>query len=89
MSGYARIGFRRTRATARLVMRNRPLMMFVVAFMLFNDGVRTTIAMASIYATETLDLEITVVIGAVLIVQFIAFFGAMGFGRVGRGPSPW
>jgi UMF1 family MFS transporter len=58
------------------------LLVFVVAFMLFNDGVQTTIAMASIYATETLDLSLTVVIGAVLIVQFVAFFGAMGFGRL-------
>jgi UMF1 family MFS transporter len=58
------------------------LLVFVIAFMLFNDGVQTTIAMASIYATETLDLELTIVIGAVLIVQFIAFFGAMGFGRL-------
>jgi UMF1 family MFS transporter len=64
------------------VIRNRPLLVFVIAFMLFNDGVQTTIAMASIYATETLDLGLTVVIGAVLIVQFVAFFGAMGFGRL-------
>jgi UMF1 family MFS transporter len=63
-------------------MRNRPLLVFVIAFVLFNDGVQTTIAMASIYATETLGLDITVVIGAVLIVQFVAFFGAIGFGRL-------
>jgi UMF1 family MFS transporter len=81
-SQYLSIGFRRVVATTRLVVRNRPLLIFVIAFMLFNDGVQTTIAMASIYATETLDLDITVVIGAVLIVQFIAFFGAMGFGRL-------
>lgn len=38
--------------------------------------------MAAVYATETLDLDITVVIGGVLIVQFIAFFRAMGLGRL-------
>ncbi len=80
--GYARLGVRRTVATTRLVVRNRPLLLFVVAFMLFNDGVQTTIAMASIYATETLGLEITIVITAVLVVQFVAFFGAIGFGRL-------
>jgi MFS transporter, UMF1 family len=79
---YARLGLTRTLATTGLVIRNRPLLVFVIAFMLFNDGVQTTIAMASIYATETLDLGLTVVIGAVLIVQFVAFFGAMGFGRL-------
>ncbi len=81
-AGYTRIGFRRTIVTTRLLMRNRPLLVFVIAFVLFNDGVQTTIAMASIYATETLGLDITVVIGAVLIVQFVAFFGAIGFGRL-------
>ena len=80
--GYTRIGVTRTVATLGKVARNRPLLVFVIAFMLFNDGVQTTIAMAAVYATETLDLGITIVIGAVLIVQFIAFFGAMGFGRL-------
>jgi UMF1 family MFS transporter len=66
----------------RKVARNRPLLVFIVAFMLFNDGVQTTIALAAVYATETLGLDITMVIGGVLVVQFIAFFGAMGFGRL-------
>jgi MFS transporter, UMF1 family len=79
---YARFGFRRTLATLRKVGRNRPLLLFIIAFMLFNDGVQTTIALAAVYATETLDLDITIVIGGVLLVQFIAFFGAMGFGRL-------
>jgi MFS transporter, UMF1 family len=63
------------------VVKDRPLLLFIVAFILFNDGVQTTIAMASVYATETLRLGITVIIAAVLIVQFVAFFGAMAFGR--------
>ncbi len=79
---YTRLGFSRTIATTRKVAHNRPLLVFIVAFILFNDGVQTTIAMAAIYATETLELGITIVIVGVLIVQFIAFFGAMGFGRL-------
>lgn len=79
---YARFGFGRTLATMRKVARNRPLLVFIVAFMLFNDGVQTTIALAAVYATETLDLGITIVVGGVLVVQFVAFFGAMGFGRL-------
>jgi UMF1 family MFS transporter len=79
---YARFGFGRSLATLRKVARNRPLLVFIVAFMLFNDGVQTTIALAAVYATETLGLDITIVVGGVLVVQFIAFFGAMGFGRL-------
>jgi MFS transporter, UMF1 family len=79
---YTRFGFSRTFATLKKVAHNRPLLLFIIAFMLFNDGVQTTIALAAIYATETLDLGITIVIVGVLLVQFIAFFGAMGFGRL-------
>jgi MFS transporter, UMF1 family len=79
---YTRFGFRRTFATLKKVAHNRPLLLFIIAFMLFNDGVQTTIALAAVYATETLDLGITIVIVGVLLVQFIAFFGAMGFGRL-------
>ena len=78
---YAGIGFIRTIRSSGRVFRNRPLLVFVIAFILFNDGVQTTIALASIYATETLELGITIVIVAVLLVQFIAYFGAMAFGR--------
>ena len=44
------------------MVHNRPLVVFIIAFMLFNDGVQTTIALAAIYATETLELGITIVI---------------------------
>lgn len=81
-AAYARLGFGRTIGTLRKVVHNRPLLIFIIAFMLFNDGVQTTIAMAAVYATETLDLGITIVIVGVLLVQFIAFFGALGFGRL-------
>lgn len=78
---YLAIGVRRTVETTVKVARNRPLRTFALAFILFNDGVQTTIALASVYATDTLELDVTVVIVAVLLVQFIAFFGAMAFGR--------
>ena len=85
---YTRFGFSRTLHVAK-VAHNRPLLVFIIAFMLFNDGVQTTIALAAVYATETLDLGITIVIVGVLLVQFIAFFGAIGFGvwRIESGPS--
>lgn len=67
---------------------HRPLLVFVVAFILFNDGVQTTIAMASIYATETLELGITIVIVAVLLVQFVAFSGRWLSGGTRCGSEP-
>jgi MFS transporter, UMF1 family len=76
---YLRIGFGRTAGTARRLIAFPQLLLFVVAFMLYNDGVQTTISLSAAYAGDTLDLDITVIIVAFLIVQFIAYFGALGF----------
>ena len=76
---YARIGFGRTIGTARRLLGFPQLLLFVVAFVLYNDGVQTTISLSAAYAGGTLDLEITTIIIAFLIVQFIAYFGALGF----------
>ena len=81
-SSYASIGFRRTLATAKKLLGFKQILLFVIAFMLYNDGVQTTIAMTSVYATDTLNLEIETILVAFLIVQFIAFFGALAFGIV-------
>ena len=82
VAAYLAIGFRRTIGTARKLLGFKQMLLFVIAFMLYNDGVQTTIAMTSVYATDTLNLEIETILVAFLIVQFIAFFGALAFGLV-------
>jgi UMF1 family MFS transporter len=64
-------------------LRNRPVtLMFLLAFLVYNDGVQTVITLSATYATEELDLGQSVVIGAVLLVQFVAFGGALLLGRL-------
>src|SRR5262249_46838399 len=64
-------------------LRNRPVtLMFLLAFLIYNDGVQTVITMAATYATEELKLGQSVVISAVLLVQFVAFGGALLLGRL-------
>ncbi len=50
--------------------------------MFYNDGTQTVINISGAYAEETLGLSITEIIIAFLIVQFIAFGGAIMFGRI-------
>ena len=76
---YIRVGFARTWATTRRLFGFPHLLLFVVAFILYNDGIQTTINVSAAYAGSTLDLDITIIILAFLIVQFIAYFGALGF----------
>ncbi len=77
---YAGIGFGRTWATVRKLLGFKQLLLFLVAYMIYNDGVQTVINMASIYATGTLKLSTTAIMVTLLIVQIVAFFGALIFG---------
>ncbi len=77
---YAAIGFARTAATARKLMGFRQILLFVVAYMFYNDGTQTVINISGAYAEQTLELDITTIGVAFLIVQFVAFGGALFFG---------
>ncbi|HHC08591.1 MAG TPA: MFS transporter [Actinobacteria bacterium] len=81
----ARAGFARTWATTRRLRAFPNLLLFVVAFLLYNDGVQTIIALTSVYASETLGLTTPVVLGTFLVVQFVAVGGALLFGRLAEG----
>ncbi|MGQ0849360.1 MAG: MFS transporter [Actinomycetota bacterium] len=77
---FIRIGFARTAATTRRLRLFPQLLMFLVAFLLYNDGVQTVISISAAYATETLGLETGQIAIAFLIVQMVAFVGALSFG---------
>ena len=79
---YLRVGMRRTAETTKRLRRFPDLLRFVLAFILYNDGVQTVIAIAPFYAKETLDLETETLALGILMVQAIAVVGALGFGRL-------
>src|SRR3954447_12963044 len=81
-SAAARNGFRQLATTLR-EMRAFPLTLwFLGAYLLFNDGVQTVIALSATYAIEELRLEQSVLTGAILMVQVVAIAGALGLGRL-------
>jgi UMF1 family MFS transporter len=80
--GATTSGFRQLAATLK-GMRAFPLTLwFLGAYLLFNDGVQTVISLSATYASEELGLEQSVLTGAILMVQVVAVFGALGLGRV-------
>jgi len=79
---YSRLGIHRTVATMKRLRRFPQLLTFVLAFVLYNDGVQTVIAIAPFYAKETLDLETKTLALGILMVQLIAVAGALFFGRL-------
>lgn len=80
VSKMATIGFSRTFTTAARLRHFPQLLLFVVAFMLYNDGVQTTINISAAFGSSTLGLSTTDIALTFLIVQFVAFGGAYFFG---------
>jgi MFS transporter, UMF1 family len=76
--------FRELGTTFRGLRRYPLTLRFLVAFLLYNDGVATVLAASAIFAAEELLLGQDVIIGAVLLVQFVAFGGALGLGHLAR-----
>jgi len=80
LAKMAAIGFKRTFATAAKLTKFPQLLLFVVAYMLYTDGVQTTINVSAAYGADTLELTTTDIALTFLIVQFVAFGGALFFG---------
>lgn len=53
--------------------------LFLLAYFFYNDGVQTVIAVSSQFGQEELNLSISTLTTVILIVQFVAFGGALLF----------
>ena len=64
-------------------MRGYPMTLtFLVAYLFYNDGIQTVIVSASTYGEKQLGFGTSVLIATILLVQFVAFVGALLFGRL-------
>ncbi|MBO9324749.1 MAG: MFS transporter [Roseiflexus sp.] len=79
---YVTIGFKQLWETLRKARNYPQTLLFLGAYLLYNDGIQTVIALASQFGAEELKLEQSTLISAILMVQFVAFVGALAFGRV-------
>ncbi|HKG51922.1 MAG TPA: MFS transporter [Actinomycetales bacterium] len=55
---------------------------FLLAYLFFNDGIQTVIAASSVYGARQLGFGTSQLIVTILLVQLVAFFGALLFGRL-------
>jgi UMF1 family MFS transporter len=81
---YATIGFKQLRHTLRTMPRYRQTMLFLIAYLLYNDGIQTIIALSAQFAAQELGMQTPALVQLILMVQFIAFFGALGFGHLAK-----
>jgi MFS transporter, UMF1 family len=83
-------GLKQVAATIRELRRLPETFRFLMAYMLYNDGIQTVISTASVFLAQELFVarglpaDQSFLIGLVLMIQFIAFFGALLFERIAR-----
>jgi UMF1 family MFS transporter len=80
--GLVRAAFGQLATTLRDLRRYPQTLRFLLAYLFFNDGIQTVIYGASIFAAEELGLARGQLITSILLVQFVAFGGALLFGRI-------
>jgi len=82
---YVTIGFKQLRQTVSEVNRFPETLKFLLAYFLYNDGIQTVIAVSSTFAAAPLiqgglELDQQTLILVILMVQFVAYFGARLWG---------
>ena len=67
--------------TMREIVRNRAVLIYMVAFFFYIDGVHTVISMATSYGSA-LGIDSTQLVLALLVTQFVAFPSAIVYGKL-------
>ena len=80
--GLVRSSFGQLVHTLRDLRRYPQTLLFLIAYLFYNDGIQTVIASAAVFGSRELRLGETSLVLAILVVQFVAFFGALGLGRL-------
>jgi len=73
------LSFKQLFSTLRELRKYPQTLLFLIAFLLYNDGIQTVIAMASQFGAIELKLEISTLTTVILMVQFIAIAGSFLF----------
>ena len=67
--------------TCRKIVRDKRILLFMLAFFFYIDGVHTIISMSTSYGTD-LGIDSTQLVLALLLTQFVAFPSAIAYGRL-------
>ena len=84
---YISIGFKQLRQTLREIKHFPETLKFLLAYFLYNDGIQTVIAVSATFAAAPLlqgglELEQQTLTVVILMIQFVAFFGALLWGKL-------
>lgn len=89
---YLRVSLRELGGALRELRRLPETLKFLVGYLLYNDGIQTVIGVSAVFLSQELFTaqqrldgdDQTFLLTLVLMIQFTAFFGALGFERIAR-----
>lgn len=84
---YLTVGLRQLRQTLREAHRYPHTLRFLLAYLVYNDGIQTVIAVAAVFAAAPLiqgglQIDQGTLTMVILMIQFVAFGGALFWGRL-------
>ncbi|HEY2866817.1 MAG TPA: MFS transporter, partial [Pyrinomonadaceae bacterium] len=86
--GYVRAGFSELAGTFRELFKLRHTLQFLIAYLLYNDGIQTVISMAAVFLSQEifvargLETDKLVLFVSFAIAQIMGFVGALAFERI-------
>jgi len=87
---YFTVAFAELASTFRELRRLRETFKYLIGYLFYNDGIQTVITVSGVFlgqelfAARGLETPPSFLLGILLVVQFLAFFGALGFERLAR-----
>lgn len=84
---YPALGISRVWQTMGRIRYQRHLLLFLLAFLVYNEGIQTVIIMATIYGRQELHLSSTTLMFTLLLVQVVAIPGALFLAWVAKKTS--
>lgn len=88
-STYLKVGFSQLRQTLKEIKNFPETLKYLLAYFLYNDGIQTVIAVSATFAAAPiirggLGLDQTTLTMVILMIQFVAFGGALFWGRLAK-----
>jgi len=81
---YLSVGFKQLRKTLSKARDYPQTLLFLVAYLFYNDGIQTVITLSSEFGQEELGLPISTLTAVILMVQFVAFLGSILFNYISK-----
>jgi UMF1 family MFS transporter len=79
---YLSVGFKQLLSTLREIRKYPMTVRYLLAYLIYNDGIQTVIIVAALFGAQELGMEVADLTLVILMVQVVAFIGALAFGRI-------